>query len=95
MPRVTPLTAELRDADDRRRQIVRNAKILKAACTISPFGSMTAVAKELQIPPSTFTQSVKLGTIRSVDMAQLCKLLDLDADTRAALNGSRKRCMYD
>jgi len=49
----------------------------------------------MRMAPSTFTQAVSMGTIRSVDMAMLCRLLDLDAETRAALNGCKTRCRYE
>ena len=95
MPRTRPLTAELQRADQRRRQIVRNCRILNNAARQSEYGTLKAVASELDIPYSTFRQSIQYGSIRAVDMAMVVRLLELDEDATNALLGNPKRCRYE
>lgn len=95
MPRVRQLTPELRRADDRRRQIVRNASIIQNAARQSEFGSVKAIAADMGVPYTTLIQSIKLGSIKAVDMAGIIRRLGLDEDTVLALMGSSKRCRYE
>ena len=95
MPRVRQLTPELRKADNRRRQIVRNFDIIQAAVRQSEYKNMKNLFAEMNIPYSTLYQGLKYGTIRAVDMATIIQLLGLDDETVQALMGSPHRCRYE
>ena len=95
MPRVRQYTPELRTEDARRRQADRNRDIIVAACKVSDYKSLAGLSRELGVSYSSLYQSLRLGSIRAVDMAKVIRLLELDADTVQALMGNPKRCRYE
>lgn len=95
MPRIKPLTAAERAAQERDKQIRRTYQIISMACRMSDFHSVAGLASELNIPYSTLHSQLHGGSIRAIDMARIIQALGVDDQTVLALSGKPEKCRYE